>query len=148
MSALRSPLARIALTLGLLGLLGLSVFSLSNIVTASWQGDRQDGDFERDGSRARAGTDGEGAGIKSWWRGFRNVDPEVIVPDPAGHERERGGIGEQPAVAAPEHGVVTFEFELGGPQACSERGRATARRRQFELRSIDTDVAGDGEADR
>lgn len=43
MSVLRSPLFRTALTLGLLGLLVLSIFSLSNIVSASWRSDRQEG---------------------------------------------------------------------------------------------------------
>lgn len=43
MSALRSPLARITLTLGLLGLLGLSIFFISNIITATWRSDRQEG---------------------------------------------------------------------------------------------------------
>ena len=42
MSALRSPLFRIAGTLALLGLLGVSVLFIRNIVTAAWQGDRQE----------------------------------------------------------------------------------------------------------
>ena len=43
MLALRSPLVRVAVTLALLGLLGVSVLLIKNSVTASWQGDRQEG---------------------------------------------------------------------------------------------------------
>lgn len=42
MFALRSPLVRIAAPLVLLGLLGVSVLFIKNIVTAAWQGDRQE----------------------------------------------------------------------------------------------------------
>lgn len=42
MIVLRSPLVRIAAGLVLLGLLGVSVLLIKNIVTAAWQGDRQE----------------------------------------------------------------------------------------------------------
>ena len=42
MFALRSPLVRVAVALALLGLLGVSVLLIKNIVTASWQGDQQE----------------------------------------------------------------------------------------------------------
>jgi len=42
MFALRSPLVRIGITLVLLGLLGVSVLLIKNIVTAAWQDDRQE----------------------------------------------------------------------------------------------------------
>ena len=42
MFALRSPLVRIAVTLALLGLLGVSVLLITNIVTAAWQSERQE----------------------------------------------------------------------------------------------------------
>ncbi len=42
MLALRSPLVRLAATLILLGLLTLSILFIKNIVTATWQGDRQE----------------------------------------------------------------------------------------------------------
>ena len=42
MVALRSPLVRLAAALVLLGLLGVSVLVIKNIVTAAWEGDRQE----------------------------------------------------------------------------------------------------------
>ena len=43
MFILRTPLVRIAITLVLLGLLSLSVVVVKNIITATWQSDRQEG---------------------------------------------------------------------------------------------------------